>query len=81
MVTTAHRVEVEVCADGLASAPPSWAAAAALPVGAYNIFNRKIQPYGNGPNMCSPPLDLLRAYSISHPLHTTMHCFYKTLWE
>jgi hypothetical protein len=34
MVTSAHRVEVEVGADGLASAPPSWAAAAAPPAGA-----------------------------------------------
>jgi hypothetical protein len=33
-VTTAHRVEVEVGADGLASAPLSGAAAAAPPAGA-----------------------------------------------
>jgi hypothetical protein len=34
MVTNAHRVEVEVVADGHASAPPSGAAAAAPPEGA-----------------------------------------------
>jgi hypothetical protein len=34
MVTSAHRVEVEVGADGHASAPPSGAAAAAPPAGA-----------------------------------------------
>jgi hypothetical protein len=33
-VTSAHRVEVEVGANGLASAPLSGAAAAALPAGA-----------------------------------------------
>jgi hypothetical protein len=33
-VTSAHRVEVEVGADGYASAPPSGAAAAAPPAGA-----------------------------------------------
>jgi hypothetical protein len=33
-VTNAHRVDVEVGADGLASAPPSGAAAAAPPAGA-----------------------------------------------
>jgi hypothetical protein len=33
-VTCAHRVEVEVGANGAASAPPSRAAAAALPAGA-----------------------------------------------
>jgi hypothetical protein len=32
--TRVHRVEVEVGADGPASAPPSWAAAAAPPAGA-----------------------------------------------
>jgi hypothetical protein len=37
MVTSAHRVEVEVCADGHASAPPSGAAAAAPPSGADRI--------------------------------------------
>jgi hypothetical protein len=35
-VTSAHRVEVEVGADGHASAPPSRAAAAAPPAGACN---------------------------------------------
>jgi hypothetical protein len=34
MVTSAHRVEVEVGVDGLASAPHSGAAAAAPPAGA-----------------------------------------------
>jgi hypothetical protein len=34
-VTSAHRVEVEVGADGRASAPLSGAAAAAPPAGAY----------------------------------------------
>jgi hypothetical protein len=34
MVTSAHRVEVEVGADGPANAPPSGAAAAAPPAGA-----------------------------------------------
>jgi hypothetical protein len=34
-VTSAHRVEVEVGADEPASAPPSWAAAAAPPAGAH----------------------------------------------
>jgi hypothetical protein len=34
-VTNAHRVEVEVGADGPASAPPSGAAAAAPPAGAH----------------------------------------------
>jgi hypothetical protein len=34
MVTIAHRVEVEVGADGLASAPHSRAAAVAPPAGA-----------------------------------------------
>jgi hypothetical protein len=40
MVTNAHRVEVEVGADGLASAPLSKAAAAAPPAGAcwYDIM-------------------------------------------
>jgi hypothetical protein len=33
-ITSAHRVEVEVDADGHASAPPSGAAAAAPPAGA-----------------------------------------------
>jgi hypothetical protein len=36
MVTNAHRVEVEVGADGPASAPLSEAAAAAPPAGAWN---------------------------------------------
>jgi hypothetical protein len=36
MVTNAHRVEVEVGADGHASAPPSGAAAATPPAGARN---------------------------------------------
>jgi hypothetical protein len=35
MVTSAYRVEVEVCADGPASAPPSGAAAATPPAGAF----------------------------------------------
>jgi hypothetical protein len=35
-VTSAHRVEVEVGADGHASAPPSGAAAAAPPAGAHS---------------------------------------------
>jgi hypothetical protein len=34
MITSAHRVEVEVGADGPAKAPPSGAAAAAPPAGA-----------------------------------------------
>jgi hypothetical protein len=34
-VTNAHRVKVKVVADGHASAPPSGAAAAAPPAGAY----------------------------------------------
>jgi hypothetical protein len=41
MVANAHREEVEVSADGLASATPSGAAAAAPPAGAdlhYNSF-------------------------------------------
>jgi hypothetical protein len=37
-VTNAHRVEVEVGADGHASAPPSGAAAAAPPAGAEFII-------------------------------------------
>jgi hypothetical protein len=35
-VTSTHRVEVKVGADGPASAPPSGAAAAAPPAGAYD---------------------------------------------
>jgi hypothetical protein len=35
-VTNAHRVEVQVGADGPANAPPSGAAAAAPPAGAYD---------------------------------------------
>jgi hypothetical protein len=38
MVTSAHRVEVEVCADGPASAPLSGAAAAAPPAGAQDMY-------------------------------------------
>jgi hypothetical protein len=37
-VTNAHRVEVEVGADGPASAPLSGAAAAAPPAGAVNTY-------------------------------------------
>jgi hypothetical protein len=37
MVTSAHRVGVEVGADGPPSAPPSWAAAAAPPAGAASL--------------------------------------------
>jgi hypothetical protein len=36
-VTSAHRVEVEIGADGPASAPPSGAAAAAPPAGAEGL--------------------------------------------
>jgi hypothetical protein len=39
MVTNAHRVEVEVGAGGLASAPLSGAAAAAPPAGALTFVN------------------------------------------
>jgi hypothetical protein len=39
-VTSAHRVEVEVGADGLARAPPSGAAAAAPPAGATTMSTR-----------------------------------------
>jgi hypothetical protein len=37
-VTSAHRVEVEVGADGSASAPPSGAAAAAPPAGTLRVL-------------------------------------------
>jgi hypothetical protein len=37
MITSAHRVEVEVGADGHASAPSPGAAAAAPPADAFNI--------------------------------------------
>jgi hypothetical protein len=40
MVTSTHRVEVEVGADGHASAPPSRAATAAPPAGAMNVLVR-----------------------------------------
>jgi hypothetical protein len=39
LVTIAHRVEVEVGADGPASAPLSGAAAAAPPAGADNVVS------------------------------------------
>jgi hypothetical protein len=42
-VTDAHRVEVEVDADGLASAPPSGAAAAAPPAGARNAKSNLLE--------------------------------------
>jgi hypothetical protein len=41
-VTNAHRVEIEVGADGLASAPLSGAAAAAPPAGAYILTSTHV---------------------------------------
>jgi hypothetical protein len=38
-VSSAHRVEVEVIADGPASAPPSGAVAVAPPAGTHSIHN------------------------------------------
>jgi hypothetical protein len=46
--TNAHRVEVEVGADGPASAPPSGAAAAAPPAGARPNYMRMISGTGRG---------------------------------
>jgi hypothetical protein len=40
MVSTAHRVEVKVGADGHASAPLSGAAAAAPPAGAWQVLDQ-----------------------------------------
>jgi hypothetical protein len=46
--TNAHRVEVEVGADGRASAPPSGAAAAAPPSGAmYNVLPIQFRDIGS----------------------------------
>jgi hypothetical protein len=46
-VTSAHRVEVEVGADGLASAPLSGAAAAAPPAGAFHPVKFIMNEYVN----------------------------------
>jgi hypothetical protein len=46
MVTSAHRVEVEVGADGLANAPPSGAAAAAPPAGASVRIRARLSALG-----------------------------------
>jgi hypothetical protein len=43
MATNTHFVEVEVGADGLASAPPSGSDAAPPPAGAHDRYNNALQ--------------------------------------
>jgi hypothetical protein len=56
-VTSAHRVEVGVGADGPASAPPSGTAAAAPPAGAHATVNSH------------KSLNILGTIATSHPAH------------